>query len=142
MMKNLVFVFILFIIITSSCASHRILSQYESTEIVFGDGGGFTGQVNEYTLSTDGTITFAKSIEGDTVVLTTVGKKTAGKIYKMFSESGIDTLDFKHPGNKYYFIKERKDGIKHEVIWGDPNYAVPSQIENLYTFLITHINNN
>jgi len=141
-MKNLIFIFIFLIVITSSCATQKVLNQYEGTEIVFGDGGGFTGQTNEYTLNTDGTITLVKSIQGDTVVLKTVSKKTAGKVYTMFSESGMDTLDFKHPGNKYYFIKEQKNGIKNEVIWGDPAYTVPSKIENLYTYLITLISNN
>ncbi len=141
-MKNLFFVCILVVVITASCTSQKVLTQYAGTEIVFGNGGGFTGQVNEYTLSTDGSITLVKSLEGDTVVINTVSKKTAGKIFTLFSESGLDTLDFKYPGNRYYFIKERKDGIKHEVIWGDPNHPVPSQIENLYTLLITNINNN
>ena len=141
-MRNLIIIFILILVITTSCASQKALTQYAGTEIVFGNGGGFTGQVNEYSLSTDGKITLVKSLEGDTVMINTVSKKTAGKIFNLFSQSGIDTLDFKHPGNKYYFIKERKDGIKHEVIWGDPAYQVPSSIENLYTLLLTNINNN
>ncbi|NOX86186.1 MAG: hypothetical protein GXO86_09520 [Chlorobi bacterium] len=141
-MKNLFFVFVLFVVITSSCASQKVLNQYAGTQIVFGNGGGFTGQVNEYTLSTDGTITLVKSLEGDTVVISTVSRKTAGKIFSLLSDSGLDTLDFKHPGNRYYFIKERENGIKNEVIWGNPDYTVPAQIENLYTLLITNINNN
>lgn len=141
-MKNILLSFFILIMITSSCASQKILTQYTGTTIVFGDGGGFTGQINEYTLSTDGKITVVKSLEGDTVILSTISKKAAGEIFTKLSVSGLDTLDFKRPGNKYYFIREMSEGIKHEVVWGDPEYAVPQQVENLYTLLLSKINNN
>jgi len=82
-----------------------MLDQYSGTSIVFGDGGGFTGLVNEYKLTTDGRIILLKNMTGDTVTVATLNKKATANIYSKLQESGIDTLSFDHPGNKYYFTQ-------------------------------------
>ncbi len=136
---TLIFLALLFF---SSCSSQKVLNRYADTQIVFGNGGGFTRQSSEYILNTDGEILFVKGIEKDTVVLSPLSKKTTVNIFKKFSESGIDTLTFNHPGDRYYFIKEVKTEVLHQVIWGDPSYTTPAEVDDLYKLLMSTINNN
>ena len=130
------------ILFFSSCSSQKVLNQYAGTEIIFGNGGGFTRQSNEYTLNTDGKLIFVKGIEKDTVLLPSLSKKVTADIYKRLSALGLDSLDFNHPGDRYYFIHEVKNEIGHKVVWGDPSYTVPAEIDEFYKFLMTTINNN
>jgi len=140
-MKQLILPFLFLILFTSSCATQKMLDQYSGTSIVFGDGGGFTGLVNEYKLTTDGRIILLKNMTGDTVTVATLNKKATANIYSKLKESGIDTLSFNHPGNKYYFIGKEKNNKTAKIVWGNRDYAVPQPVEDLYTLLISNINN-
>ena len=63
-------------------------------------------------------------------------------IYKKLADLKLDTLNFNHPGDRYYFIKAVKNDTKHEVIWGDPSYTVPAEVDEFYKFLMSTITNN
>ena len=55
-MKNIFYSFFSMFLIFGACSSQEELTKYSDTQIIFGSGGGFSGQEKQYTLSSDGMI--------------------------------------------------------------------------------------
>lgn len=119
-----------------SCGPQGILYEYRDTEIVFGSGGGFTGQETEYHLDTRGNLFMIESLTGTKTNLGKVKKADLKKIYKTLAEINLAEADYNQPGNMYYFIREINKGSTHQVIWGSNDQEVPDGIQEFYDLLI------
>lgn len=119
------------------CSSQSVLHEYQGTDIVFGSGGGFTGRVSEYKLSSDGALELNESIVENKVDLQKLKKSSVKKIYSQLKEINFTSIDFNHPGNVYYFIKQSDGQSEHEVVWGDTDNEVPTEVRELYDLLVS-----
>jgi hypothetical protein len=121
----------------SSCRSQRSNpATYTGKQLLFGNGGGFTGEATIYLLLDNGclfsVITDKNSNNENYIPL----KKLSGKItQQLFSKANdLQTYqtEFSHPGNIYYFIGIKNKQATHRITWGDPAYTAPADAENLY----------
>jgi hypothetical protein len=133
------FVYFLFSIalIFSSCNSTKNLDKASEKVILFGNGGGFTGQVIEYVLDENGTFMKNDKLKSEVTILRNLKKSEIRKIFKELEIMKFDTVNFNHPGNTYYFIKSSSSGTSHEVVWGEPNNLPPARIIQFYDLLIS-----
>lgn len=138
-MKYLIFTSFLLTIFLMGCSSQNQLSQYEGTEIVFGNGGGVSGQVTEFTLNTAGQIVLKERIGSQIKSVADLKKSTTKKIYSQLSDINFSNINFNHPGNLYYFIREVKGDKTHEIVWGSPSQQVPSSIKEFYDYLMSNV---
>jgi hypothetical protein len=129
----LLFTFYIF----SSCHSTQGLEKATDNVIIFGSGGGFTGQVNEYMLDAKGSLKIKERNKSEMTSLPSLKPSLVKKLFKQLRVIQFDTISFKHPGNMYCFIKTSKSGVLHEVIWGDPRYPVSAEIKQFYELLIS-----
>lgn len=136
------FIVILFVVagINLSCGPQGVLYDYQSTRIVFGSGGGFTGNVTEYTLDANGNLKMAESLTGNESNLGKIKKSSLKKIYKALSELNLSGINSNQPGNMYYFIKEVGATDTNEVIWGNPDHETPEGVQEFYNLLISSMN--
>jgi hypothetical protein len=105
--------------------------------IVFGNGGGFTGQVVEYVLDGNGTFLKNDKLKSEITVLPTLKPSQTKKLFKQLQTMQFDTINFNHPGNMYYFLRYSQSDKTHEVVWGDPNYTLPGEVQQFYQLLIS-----
>jgi hypothetical protein len=103
----------------------------QSEYLVFGKGGGISGEVTQYRILNNG-----KVYKGTGMVdilyaqKGKIGKSNAKKIYADLKH--IPDTSFHHPGNIYYFIQYPGDTSDVRITWGDPAYPVPETLSELY----------
>ena len=106
----------------------------------FGEGGGFSGIVKTYKINSKGIVSQHNSFNDSTRVLTKLKKKELRTLVQKLETLGIDSLDFYHPGNFYYFLKYNEvGGQEKKVVWGDLNHPVPNAIKVYYQSLFVRI---
>lgn len=99
--------------------------------LTYGRGGGVAGQETTYLLYRDGQLFTVKSFSSDTLLLTTVSLETTEALFDRTEALDMAVLDFRRPGNLYYFIRHQEA----EVVWGKPSDPPPSGIQSLYDSL-------
>jgi hypothetical protein len=129
------FLFALFL--AASCQSTQQLDKNADKVIIFGSGGGFAGQENEYVLGNDGSLKMKEKLKSEMKQLPSLKRCRVKKLFKQPGVIQFETIDFKHPGNIYYFIRYKYSGGFHEVVWGDPKHPVPPEIKQFYESLIS-----
>lgn len=105
---------LLAVIFLFSCHSPKqaISSDSPVTEIIFGNGGGYTGQVKTYRLHPDGTL-FLTSEQTRQI--------DSQQTSALFLEAE-KYLDYQHekPGNLYRFIELHTNDKKNRIVWTSP----------------------
>jgi len=127
------------ILLLGSCQSAKNLGGSSEKAIIFGNGGGFAGQITEYVLDENGTFLKNDKLKSEVTVLPSLKKAEIKKIFKELEKMQFDTIQFRHPGNTYYFIKSSNSGSTHEVVWGEPDNLPPNQILQFYDLLLSKI---
>ena len=118
-----------------SCASTKKFGR-----ISFGEGGGFTGAVTEYSIDSLGTLTKKEGFDGTAEKIGTVSKKDL-KRFTQKAELLCKQDEFTQPGNLYYFIKIERADCKKSFTWGASGYTEPSSVKELYSDLKTLLTN-
>lgn len=124
-------------LIVSSCSSTKDVNTSPEIVLIFGNGGGFTGQLVEYVLDDKGTFLMNDKLKEEVTILRTLKKSEIKKIFEEFRSLQFDSINFNHPGNSFYFIKSNKSGSTHEVVWGEADNLPPTQIIQFYDLLIS-----
>jgi hypothetical protein len=120
--------------LTTSCFVTKKTSKIE--KISFGNGGGFTGNVTEYTLFTNGEIERHQSITDEKTIIKTIDKNEVIKINNQISKLNYRTYTFNHPGNTYSFLRiVEESGKEYYFSWGEPSKQVKAEITLFYTKL-------
>jgi hypothetical protein len=129
---------IILLFLFNSCSVTK--NVYSIEKISFGNGGGFTGNIIEYSIDTNGTITKFEIITKKTITIKTIEKKDIRNIYRKAEELPLETYEFNYPGNTYNFIKVLKNGKEYYISWGDGKHSVKSEFEEFYNNLLTLLN--
>ncbi len=113
------------VIMLCSCVAGRSLAKSDIDELLFGFGGGFTGNVTTYSLKKDGSI-----YKGD-VFLKKISKKELSDI---FAKSKIlADYQYNNPSNMYLFLViKSKSNKENKIVWGMENKDVDNKVTVLY----------
>jgi hypothetical protein len=120
----------------SSCAKQTNPLTYTKNQLIFGSGGGFANQVNEYRLLENKHLFFRQNNDS---TFKDLGKQKAKTVKKLFETSEMlfqETSGFNEPGNMYYFVRLQKDQQTQSVVWGRPNTKVPENARELHKQLM------
>ncbi|MBU3659503.1 MAG: hypothetical protein FGM14_06525 [Flavobacteriales bacterium] len=117
--------YILLLIVTLySCTTSKDIVKTEIIEIVFGSGGGFTGEINSYKLTANGKI-YNKESELKKIKL----KKTL----TLFNQADkIKNLNFNEPGNMYSFIEIITKDNTNKIVWSLGSSNVDKKVIELH----------
>ena len=131
---RLVFSFIVLLFL-ASCTHKIATDKLPTTQILFGTGGGFTGEVREYALLEDGRILKMKKDAAEQEVVKKISKEKATSYYATLDSMPSKTWLYNVPGNIYHRITVKKDGKKDSrIVWdggkGDAN--APAYIVQFY----------
>ena len=134
--------FLLFITLISSLLLLECKTQdytpydYDGEVLIFGKGGGFTGQSIEYSLLSNGQLFMNTHKEGNVTELKRVEKSVAKQIFSNFHSLGFGDLDVNKPGNTYYYLGFRHDGKAHKIQWGAHDYKTPQTLKIYFSNLM------
>ncbi len=103
-------------------------------QLYFGNGGGFTGAVNEYMLLDNGQL--FKHDSGEYTELPKTKKKKAQALFKTYYDLKLDSLQFRRPGNMYFYLRMKDKEQEYFTSWGNPNILPDSTIAVLYDNLM------
>ncbi|MBI3234437.1 MAG: hypothetical protein HYZ42_10425 [Bacteroidetes bacterium] len=133
-MKNYIYILLLAVLV--SCKSAQLPG--EERKVIFGSGGGFTGAVNTYSLSSLGTLSKLKmNGEVDTTYKIKFSKKELTEVFDIYSKIGKENLGFKKPGNMYKFIILTGEfNANPDYMWGQDGYRAPAAVEAFYDKLM------
>ncbi|MBU6343064.1 MAG: hypothetical protein KGS48_16330 [Bacteroidetes bacterium] len=134
-MKNLVFIAILFqaLALLMACKHTQYTADHlPNTSLRWGKGGGIVGKESGYVLLENGQIFFSDGLQSTLSARKNIKARRADRLVDKAELAGLDTLQFKHPGNVYMYLELSDDGKTNRVVWGDGNHKVPVKIEALF----------
>lgn len=122
--------------VLSSCKTYSP-DTYTEQQLIFGEGGGFTGEVSTYILLDNGRLFKQVGKDKQYELLQKVPGKMYKSVFQKVREMELMQKEFDHPGNLYKFIEIQEGAEKHTITWGDPNHEVDSSIGDLYQTLLS-----
>ncbi|RYU95532.1 hypothetical protein [Emticicia agri] len=134
--RNTISLYIIAICIFSSCAKQTNPLTYTKNQLIFGSGGGFANQVNEYRLLENKRLFFRKNNDSTFIDLGRQKVKTVKKLFETSEMLFQEVSEFNEPGNMYYFVRLQKNGQAQSVVWGRPNITVPEKAKELHKHLM------
>lgn len=131
------FIFLCLAMVTTiACKAKKFTkSALPPEQLIFGSGGGFTGEVQTYILLENGQLFYTSSLTKDTTEQTAVKSKEAKKLFNQAAAIDLNTNGFKQPGNMYYFLREKKGDKIYSATWGKDAFIPPANITDLYKSL-------
>lgn len=130
--------FLLITALFGSCSSSGKVTADTDKSIVFGNGGGFTGQYTTYKLNTDGRI-YLLHADSSQQQIKKLRKKQTSEIFSHADKIRNTLPEFSHPYNLTWFIRYYSEGQSLIYEWGDPAFPVATEIKDLYTQLNSSI---
>lgn len=114
----------IFTILVCACSTCKVSTQNQISEIKFGRGGGFTNQVEQFSLNKKGEL----SKNGKVIV-----RASCEEVERLFLMADALLQPFNEPSNFYWFI-ELKGKEDKTFIWGSSS-DVDKAVVNLFSEL-------
>jgi len=138
-MRNIL-VLSLFLIVLVSCKSQQYtINDLPNTQLIFGSGGGISGEITTYILLENGQVFYKNSLTKENKELESLSKKDAASCFQKMEVLKLSEMNFDHPGNRYYFLEEVNGDDKHRVTWGANDHEISEECKTLYKELRTTI---
>jgi len=130
----------IFLVVLFSCKSQTYqLDNLPEKQLVFGSGGGISGEVKTYILLENGQVFYNNSLTDTNEEIKSLSKKEATLCFKKMDSLKLEEMNFDHPGNMYYFVEEVKGEERHRVTWGSNDHEVSESCRKFYKELRTSI---
>ncbi len=114
-------------IVSSSCQTKKYLpSEFSKKQILFGNGGGFTGMETTFILQENGQL-FKANLDETYDELQVLDKETCKYFFDKLNDCNMGELEFNQPGNLYYFLEEKGKKVNKRLVWGDRSSGQPSE---------------
>ena len=131
-MKIHLFISLIFLFCVCCKTQHKTPYEFEGQQIIFGQGGGFTGQVTEYTLLENGQLFAGTNQEGFVDELKSLDKNLVKQIFGTCNNLGFDTLALDKPGNQYYYFITKEGDKINKIQWAAGEKDLPKELNVLF----------
>ena len=145
---NRLFFFLPALLLFAQCKTSKLATadydtpyNYEGRSISFGNGGGFTGRVVEYTLMDNGQIFKGANREGNVTMIKTIPKDRTEQIFSSYDLLGFGEQTVDGPGNMYYYVEMTDQNNRHKLIWGDYDAGESKTLRTYYRNLMSLVSN-
>lgn len=114
----------------------KVEKAISSKTIIFGFGGGVTGQVVTYKVLPNGDYTADSSKDTlEAKVVKNIGINNYNTLVAKIDALKLSEKPLFSPGNMYYFLGYEEAGTEVKAVWGKEGESVPYEIQNLYNEL-------
>jgi len=136
MRLNLPLILLLTLIISSCKTTRYGLEDYPDRQIIFGAGGGVTGQYETYTLFENGQFFYTNSISKETKALSDLPKSRFKALVKEMKAMDFKENTFQKPGNYNHFISLKEGEESYEYKWAEGSAEVDPEVKRLFKSLM------
>jgi hypothetical protein len=105
--------------------------QKDITKVTFGSGGGFTGEVVSYELSSNGKLSVIKNKQA--VFVKDIPKNKTRELFK--KAENLKSYEFNTPDNLSSFLEINFKGSTKRIVWGEGSSAISKDVTSLYNDL-------
>lgn len=109
----------IFFLTQCKTADYATPYNYEGRSISFGNGGGFTGRVLDFTLMDNGQIFKGANKEGNVTMVRKIPREQADQIFSNYDVLGFGDQTVSSPGNMYYYVEMWDNDHSHKLVWGN-----------------------
>lgn len=138
-MKPILLLSLFFVIIYSCKSQQYTIDDLPETQLIFGSGGGISGEVTTYTLLENGQLFYNNSLTKENTEIKSLTKKEATSCFQKMEGLQLSQMNFDHPGNLYYFLEEVNGDEKNRVTWGSTDHDISEECKTFYKELRTTI---
>jgi len=125
--------FSFFSIVLFGCKSKQYtIDRLPDTQLIFGRGGGASGEVATYTVLENGQVFYNNSLTKENAEIKSLSKKETTSCFQKMDALRLSEMNFDHPGNLYYFLEEVNGEGRHRVTWGSNDHEVLEECKTLY----------
>ena len=132
-MKNICFLFMLALL---SCGGSKKISNKADEQILFGNGGGFTGAEISYSLSLNGELNKIGIGKDKNTSLKMLHKKTTERIFE--KAKALKDYHYNTPDNMNCFIEIKSKELNEKYVWGINSTQIDSRVKQLYDELMSY----
>ncbi|HHJ50381.1 MAG TPA: hypothetical protein ENJ88_05675 [Phaeodactylibacter sp.] len=130
-MKNL-FSYTVLGLLAASLLASCFLKSYKPENmplkrLEFGQGGGVTGAVKEYTLLPNGQVFVKNTLDNYYLELKRVKPREFKSAWHKLDSLRFLKYDFYHPGNVYAFLRLSDEEVEQEIAWDPYGYWQPEE---------------
>lgn len=120
-----------------ACKSQRYSAdKLPDQQLLFGSGGGFTGDVTEYILLDNGQLFKKSSLKNTMTEMGQIKQKEAKQLMKEVEQLNLEKIKVSESGNMYYFVCMKNGDTEHKTTWGSATYEVDSTVQALHKKLM------
>ncbi len=113
------------ILLVSACKVQQYTpATYPDKQITIGNGGGFSGQVTEYTVLENGQVFVKKPTSKEFLEVKKLEKNVVSQLFHNYSVLNLGAVDLKQSGNMYSYITYNSGSKEHKMMWGDGDAPV------------------
>jgi len=124
-------------ILAISCKTTKVApEQYEQPKIYFGNGGGFTGRLNEFCMLDNGEVYQINPSSREATIKNTCSKSDTKNMFKVLENLELKKYPYDKPGNMFFWMKYHSSIDSAYLIWGDENMHVDEKIIKVYDQLV------
>jgi len=119
------------------------LDNYTGKKLSIASGGGFTGQVIEFTIFENGQVFKNNSLTNTTEEKKRLKKNNVSQLFKNYFFLGLDRTMLNKPGNMYYYIKMEEGERVNKILWNeDKKLDVDNNIRVYYQTIMQSLQSN
>lgn len=115
-------------ILLSSCAPQPFLLSDHQQFLVFGDGGGFTGQIRQYYVLPSGQVYFSNNIHQPPEYIKKIPKDVFAQIVSNIHALDMINHQVAKPGNVFKLIEYHTAQATYKWLWQDGDDAPNAQL--------------
>ncbi|MCH8905111.1 MAG: hypothetical protein IIA45_14490 [Bacteroidetes bacterium] len=125
------------VVLLGGCIQPSCISATADVEyVIFGNGGGASGLVEEYKVTKDGCL-FYRDTKAQFDKIGLIKRGEIRKIFRDIRTINLSTSKIIKPGNLYFFIRySERNKLIIDITWGEPGFLPPQEIIDIYDSLI------
>ncbi len=109
---------------------------FPKSQIIVGNGGGFAGKEQIYTLLENGQMFHYNGIKETQSKMESLDKAVTKELFSSSKQADLKNIQCNDPGNMYYFVILKKGDNAQKFTWGGTKQEPPAAIKDIYDTLI------
>jgi hypothetical protein len=128
---------IMALLLLLSCKTvHVTPEQYEASKIYFGNGGGFTGRLNEFCMLDNGEVYKVNPSTRKATLRNTISKSVTKSLFKKIKKANLQQYLYSEPGNMFCWMKHHSPQDTTYLIWSKNDTTTNTNVTDIYKQLV------
>ena len=134
---SILLVFFAGLLLLHSCKTVQLSpEQYDKAKIYFGNGGGFSGKLNEFCILSNGEVYAVNPASREATLRNTASRSDTKSLFKKIENANLNQYPYDKPGNMFFWMKHHTQSDTTYLIWGNQDIETDTNVINIYEQLV------